>query len=296
MKRIIITGASGFIGKYITERLWASGYEIVEVDRHSSDIRRDGNIQIISELSGNASIDYVLSKIENADVFVHAAADITVPGEKMTVGNNIDSMWCALEIAKKTGVKHFVYLSSVPVIGKIENQPITEEHAVQPLTLYHWSKYLGEKMLENYKEYFETTTILRIPSPIGVGMNDNVFLSMLLRKMLDDNDVEIYGNGERIQNYIDVRDIANAFQQVIVRKPEGLYLIAGKHSISNRRLVELCKELTSSNSTIISGKHIDNSENEQWILSCRKSEESFGYCPRYKLEDTIRWIYEDMKK
>ena len=125
-------------------------------------------------------------------------------------------------------------------------------------------------------------------------MRTNVFLPLVLKKMLKGDEVEIYGEGKRIQNYIDVRDIAEAISNIIENKSQGLYLIAGAKSISNADLVELCKKITRSSSKIIKGMHVDTEESDQWIISYRKAMTAFGYSPQYNLESTIRWICEGL--
>lgn len=290
MKKIIVTGTNGFIGRYAADRLVSEDCEIYAIDRSDRQFTDQRISYIQADLSKCESVSDVTKKINGADAMVHLAADITVPGNAVTIGNNISGMITAIEIARKTGVRHFVYLSSIPVIGDITYVPIDEKHPEHPKSAYHWSKLLGERILEEYHDAFETISVLRIPSPIGRGMRENVFLPFMLKKMICGDEVELYGSGKRIQNYIDVRDIAEAISCVIKSKAQGLYLIAGEKSVSNSELAELCRQITHSSSSIVKGKHTDTEESEQWIISCKKAASEFGYSPRYDLETTIRWI------
>lgn len=294
MKRIIITGANGFIGRYVTKRLAEAGYCLYMIDRKNLEASTNDMVRITMNLTMENSIDECVDRIKNADVMLHLAADITVPGDASTIGNNIDGMCTALEIARRCRVKQFILLSSIPLIGNILHTPIDEEHEVMPKSLYHWSKYLCEQMLDNYKNVFETTMIIRIPSPIGAGMRDNVYLSVLLRKMKQGEDVEVYGNGSRIQNYIDVRDISSAILKAIERNVGGLYLIAGEKSVSNLQLAELCKRITKSKSDIRTGVHPDSEEAENWTISYDKARRTFDYIPEHTLEESVKWI-SDLK-
>ena len=145
-------------------------------------------------------------------------------------------------------------------------------------------------MLDKYHEFFNSSVVIRIPSPIGVGMRKNVFLSILINKMFKNEDVEIYGDGSRIQSYIDVRDISIAIIKAIESESNGLFLIAGKKAISNMQLAELCKNILKSKSKILTNIHEDLNESERWIISYKKAEKTFGYQPSLDIEDTIRWI------
>ncbi len=292
MEKIIVTGANGFIGRYVVGKLMLEGYSIYAMDRSDNESHDSMVTHIKADLSKSENALNVAKDIGAADVLVHLAADITIPGDSRTIGNNISGMITAIDIAINTGVRHFVYLSSVPVIGEIVYTPIEERHPVHPRTPYHWSKLLGEWMLEEVCDLYETISMIRIPSPIGRGMRTNVFLPFMLQRMMCGNDVEIYGEGKRIQNYIDVRDIAEAILRVIKNKPQGLFLISGERSISNLELAKLCKQITHSSSRIVKGRHADPEESEQWILSCKKAAKGFGYAPVYDLETTIQWICE----
>ena len=290
MEHIIVTGANGFIGRYVTDGFLNAGYSVFAIDCCSHGWQSDSVEQIITKISSGASVKDCIEKIKSADVIVHLAADITVPGDAMTVGNNIDGMFAALEIARQTNVKQFILLSSIPVIGEIQYTPIDELHPILPKTPYHWSKYLCEQMLDKYHDVFHSSAVIRIPSPVGLGMRNNVFLSILINRMLKNEDVEIYGAGSRIQSYIDVRDISIAIIKAIESESNGLFLIAGKKAISNMQLAELCKNILKSKSKILTNIHEDLNESERWIISYKKAEKIFGYQPSLDIEDTIRWI------
>ena len=290
MGRVVITGANGFIGRYVTDGFLYAGYSVFAIDCCSHGWQSDSVEQIITKISSGASVKDCIEKIKSADVIVHLAADITVPGDAMTVGNNIDGMFAALEIARQTNVKQFILLSSIPVIGETQYTPIDELHPILPKTPYHWSKYLCEQMLDKYHDVFHSSAVIRIPSPVGLGMRNNVFLSILINRMLKNEDVEIYGAGSRIQSYIDVRDISIAIIKAIESESNGLFLIAGKKAISNMQLAELCKNILKSKSKILTNIHEDLNESERWIISYKKAEKTFGYQPSLDIEDTIRWI------
>ncbi len=292
--RIIISGATGFVGRYTLERFLKRNYNVFAISRSETECRKDGVNWIVGDLSEQKNIPLIANQIERASSMIHLAADISVPGDSGTMANNIGGTYTSLEIARMAGVKHFIYLSSIPVIGKAVSTPIDESHPVFPQTPYHWSKYLGEKMVEQYRECFDTICILRIPSPIGVGMRKNVFLCSVMKKLINNEDVEVYGTGKRKQNYLDVRDIADAIVQVAEKEIDGMYLLGGEQSISNKELVELCREITGSKSKISYNIHPDAQENDCWIISYDKAREDFDFSPRYGFPESCRWIYEAM--
>ncbi len=294
MKRVIVTGADGFIGRYVLERLIEEGYYAYAISRHKQKYESPAITNLCLDLA-NIVENYVpLHGLAPATSLIHLAADIRVPGSAESFGNNTFCLLSAIKVAVQMKVRHFVYLSSLPVIGEILYTPIDERHPVCPKTPYHWSKYLGEIILEQFAESFETITVLRIPSPLGIGMRRHVFLPLMLERMTRGEEVEIYGEGGRIQNYLDVRDIAEGILQVMEKRPQGLYLLSGV-SISNWELAVLCQKITGTNSVLVRGRHADEVEKEKWIVSSAKARIEWGFAPRRGLDATVRWIYEGLK-
>ena len=127
-------------------------------------------------------------------------------------------------------------------------------------------------------------------------MNQKNYLSMLLDCCMNQLPIEIYGRGSRVQNYIDVRDVSDFVADVLQENINGVYLIAGKKSVSNLKLAYLCRELTGSASKIRLGKMPDPADDIKWIISCEKAEREAGFSPGYTLEQTIRWVSEEWLK
>lgn len=290
MEKVIVTGGSGFVGGCLVPKLISENYDVVMLSRKDTDEIDKKVCMLNVDLSDDESVNRCMSYVPAADAFVHLAADVSVPGNVNTIGNNIKGMQSAMKIAARAGVKKFIYISSIPVIGEIKYIPIDERHPVNPQTSYHWSKYLCEVMLEHNKETIGSTMVLRLPSPIGVGMNDNTFMSMLIDRFIKNKDVEIYGNGNRIQNYMDVRDISDAIIKAIRSHETGKILVAGEKSISNYELALLIKRITNSSSKVITGLHEDCEESNKWIINTTHAYEILRFKPQYSIEDSILWI------
>lgn len=290
MEKVIVTGGSGFVGRHLVSRLISENYDVVMLSRGSTDEINKKVCLINVDLSDDVSVNNSLPHIHAADVFIHLAADVSVPGDASTIGNNIKGMQSAMKIASYAGAKQFIFISSIPVIGEIKYTPIDEEHPVNPQTSYHWSKYLCEIMLEHNKEALGNTIVLRVPSPIGVGMGDNTFLPMLIDRFTKNKNVEIYGKGERVQNYMDVRDVSDAIIKAIRTKETGRFLVAGKRSVSNYDLALIVKRITNSSSKVITGLHEDCEESNKWIIDTTQANEMLGFKPKYSIEDSILWI------
>ncbi len=295
-KKVLVTGATGFIGKYAIRKLLDSGYEVVAIVRKkSTDLGGDVSI-IEASISDEKMMQNVVTRVRQCDIVIHMAANLDMKGHDETISVNCIGTYHLIRLAELLLAEKFIYISSIPVIGAPRVLPITEEHPVEPKTLYHISKYMGEQMVQALCPSAMQKIILRIPSPIGVGMNEKNYLSFLLKRCRKNELIEVYGQGMRRQNYIDVRDIASAILHAVQGREQGLFLIGGKQDITNRELAFLCKEVTESQSEIIWGRREDPEEENQWIISIQKAQSQLNFVPEYDIKDTLYWICDTMGK
>jgi UDP-glucose 4-epimerase len=195
-----------------------------------------------------------------------------------------------LKLARIWDVNSFVYISSIGVIGIPRQLPITEEHPADPPTAYHASKVFGEQLAKLAGRQGLTNAILRLSSPVGPGMAPNRILSVFVRRALAKLPLQLAGHGTRRQNYVDVRDVAAAVELCLQKRVTGTFNIAGKDSVSNRELAEICIRTLASPSAIIHTGRPDPEEGVVWEVSIAKAKETFGYQPCYGIEESIRSV------
>lgn len=290
MSKVLITGAAGFIGVYVTKHLLAQGYEVTALTNSSKlDLHSERLSVIEADICDKEFVKKVSGEIGECQTVVHLAADIRVPGDGQTITVNCLGTYHMAELANEVGADRFIYLSSMPVIGRPINIPITEEHPAHPETLYHITKLAGEGIVDHVCAAAMKKMILRIPSPVGRGMRQNVFLYRMLEQCRKGQNILLYGEGGRVQNYVDVRDIAEAVGLSAAVAAEGLFLIGGE-SISNLRLAEKCIARARADVQICFAGVEDSAESDRWEISGEKARTALGYTPRYTLDDTIDWI------
>ena len=286
--RVLVTGSSGHVGGAIASRLISSGWDVIGLSRTPSYIQNlNQNLQI--DLGSKTLAEQISVQTLRCDAIVHAAADL----DKQLYTSDICLTNCLgtqqiLKLADFWQVENFLYISSVPIIGKPQVLPVTEDHPIDPPTAYHASKLFGEYLTLLANRNGLTGSILRLTSPIGPGMPDNRILSVFIKRALANQPLQLSGQGTRQQNYVDVRDVSIAVENCLRKHAVGLFNIAGKRSISNLELAQVCiTELASSSKIEFTGQ-LDPEEAINWDISIQKASNYLDYYPRYEIEHSIR--------
>jgi len=285
--RVLITGTNGMVGGAIATQLLTKGFEVAALNRKPTSIK--GMAQSVQADISMASLAERISKeIDPCDAIVHTAASMDKnPDQGDIIHTNCFGTQQLLNLAKNWGVKRFIFISSVPVIGIPQSLPITEEHPTHPLTAYHASKLFGEYLVRIATNDHLEGTVLRLTSPVGPEMPDNRILSVFVRKSLANMPLQLLGQGTRQQNYIDVRDVAVVVEECLRRQISGIFNIAGKNRISNLELAERCIQILQSSSKILFTGSQDPEEGMIWDVSIKKAEKYLGFNPQYTVENTI---------
>jgi UDP-glucose 4-epimerase len=177
MKKILVTGGTGFIGANLTQRLIELNYKVLVVDT----LKTIGGIPYINPqstfLKGNITDKKIYSKIKKwkPEIIFHLAAqsggESSYDDPKYDYLSNGYGTYLMALLAKEIKVKKFIYSSSVAVYGSCKKK-VSENGEINPDSLYGISKYIGEMFIKQilYKEKIQTI-IFRISNTFGPGEN-----------------------------------------------------------------------------------------------------------------------------
>jgi UDP-glucose 4-epimerase len=224
LKRIIVTGGSGFIGKHLVKRVLSCNPSSIlvignRVDKYFEDeiLLRDTPLSILSaDIRDRETISQVF-KEERADTCVHLAAKISVadsiksPDETMDI--NAKGTLNVLEASYESQVKNFVFASSAAVYGDVKELPISENQELEPLSPYGKSKMLAEQYVSSFQKQkkIKNTICLRIFNVYGSGQSSEVDVITRFAKRLSKGlPPEIHGDGKNTRDFISVDDVTEA--------------------------------------------------------------------------------------
>jgi dTDP-4-dehydrorhamnose reductase len=227
MKKVLITGANGFLGQHLTRFLKSREYEVVATSKVPCRIHGLSNVQFEQvDLGDKASIEQMLSK-HSFDVIIHNAA-LSKPDECENNKNyclsvNVQATKYLLDATNG----HFIYISSDFIFG--EDGPHAEDALTGPLNFYGESKLLAEKLVV---ESGKKCTIVRpafIYGAAGEGIRPS-FLHWVRTNLEQQKQIKVVGDQKRTPTYAE--DICKGISAIIDREVTGVFNLAGKDILS----------------------------------------------------------------
>ena len=286
MTRLLVTGATGFIGSGLLAKLSDLGYQVCGVSR-SGGIVKGVPVDVVSCASRTALASYCRGK--SFDGVVHLAAavptDFCGADAKRSMLQNARMTMNVLEILGKQGVGSFIYASSTSVYGYPKESPVTEETPVQPAGFYPLGKFVGELLCQQYQEELNLpVAILRISAPYGPGMRRETVVTKFVKKAILSEDLTLYGTGSRGQDFIHRDDVTNAIVYAFQAKATGRFNVSTGVQTSMKKLAETILRVVGGSKSRIAYAGVDDpQESYRAAFSFEKARRSFGYQPEFPL-------------
>ena len=225
MKKILVTGAGGFIGSNLVRALLHDkNYQLILTDK--GDSRYDFSALCDSpnkpltlynlDIMNRESV-FEIFKNQKIDTCVHLAAVVNVedsikyPDKTMDV--NVKGTINVLDACAHNHIENFVFASSAAVYGHPTKLPISEGHQLAPISPYGISKLLAEKQISSYvdSKKIRNAISLRIFNAYGEGQFGNVSVITKFAKRLSSGLAPIiYGNGKQKRDFISINDVVSA--------------------------------------------------------------------------------------
>lgn len=223
--RAIVTGAAGFIGSHLVERLLTDGHEVVAVDRltpyYDPSLKRANLARYVHHprvqvLVQDMTAPAVLRRLADTDVLFHLAAQ---PGVRPSwtqfstyLRENVERVHALIEAARKTGRSpRIVLASSSSVYGEALSYPCREGDTTSPVSPYGVSKLSMERLASAYVDAYALPLVcLRYFTVYGPRQRPDMAFSSFLRSVYADEPVVVYGDGEQVREYTYVDDVIEA--------------------------------------------------------------------------------------
>ena len=306
-KKCIVFGGGGFIGSHLSEELVDKGYDVTVFDKlyfNKSNLSPLLNKIRIIEGDFNNEID-LKESIKGQDIVFHLVSS-TLPANSndnpvYDIQTNLISSLLLFDECIKNNVKKTIFISSGGTIyGIPEKLPVKETHSLHPICSYGIIK----KTIEDYlfmfnKIYGLEYNVFRLSNPYGERQNPFVaqgVIPVFLRKIIKNEKIEIWGDGEVTRDYIYIKDAVELIVKSInMNSSSKVFNLSSSIGYSLNQIISIIKNITKVNHEVIhkKGRDIDVPVS---ILDNSLAVETFNWHPVTDIKIGIENTYNYLKK
>ena len=249
-KKVLVTGAAGFIGSHVSQSLLKQGYQVLGLDNlndyYDVQLKRDR----LKWFDGESAFEFVQLDLANregmADLFSKHRFDVVVnlaaqAGVRYSIDHphayadsNLVGFLNVLEGCRNGGVQHLLFASSSSVYGENKKIPFAVEDRVDhPISLYAATKKSNELMAHAYAHLYDfKVTGLRFFTVYGPwGRPDMAYFSFT-KAISEGKSIDVYNHGKMQRDFTYIDDVVEAVTRLVVKEPAASYKIynIGNHS------------------------------------------------------------------
>lgn len=265
--RVLVTGDSGYIGTVLVKKLLKKGFDVVGLD---TDFFKDSFVFKNKDREYKRIVKDVrkvrLSDLAGLDAIIHLSALSNDPlGEinpKLTEEINTQASIRLARLARKAGVKRFLFSSSCSIYGIAKNGVVDERSKVNPLTAYARSKIRTENALKKLASPNFLVGLLRNATVYGFSrkFRNDLVVNNLVTSALAFGEIRIASDGTPWRPLVDVRDLSDVFIEFIKTKNKslnGTVLNIGfnENNFQVKDLVDIIKKHLPSCKVVYTGEH-----------------------------------------
>ena len=315
---ILVTGAAGFIGSSLADRLLAAGHHVVGIDSFEDYYDRRFKEAAVASARGSAGYrlieanildlaathgpDSLSDLVRRADVVYHLAAQAGVRASwgasfSTYTNNNVLASQLMLETAKQEGVDAFVYASSSSVYGDTDVFPMSEDAKCRPFSPYGVTKLAGEHLSQLYWRNFSLPTVaLRFFTVYGPRQRPDMAFHKFMRSMAAGELIEVYGDGQQTRDFTFIDDIVDGLVAAPSAPAGSVLNLGGGSRVSLSEALAVLGEVVGRPPEVLSAGRQAGDVRDTWA-SIDRAREAIGYAPRVSLHDGLaaEWAWFSQK-
>ncbi|MBK7977189.1 MAG: GDP-mannose 4,6-dehydratase [Deltaproteobacteria bacterium] len=301
--RALVTGAAGFIGSHLSERLTADGHDVVGgdcfIDYYARSIK-ERNLERLRAEPRFTFVEVDLNTLDpkallaGVDWVFHQAAQAGVRaswGDSFRIYTrlNIDATQRLLEAAKSADrLKKLVYASSSSVYGDAATLPMLEDHPTHPLSPYGVTKLAAEHLAVLYTKNFGVPTAsLRYFTVYGPRQRPDMAFHKFFKAALAGEEISVYGDGTQTRDFTYVSDAVEANVRAAASAPPGAVLnIGGGSRVSVREVLAMVEELVG-RPVRVRYLEVQHGDMKDTVADTTRARELIDYRPLVSLRDGL---------
>ncbi len=274
-EEVLVTGATGFVGRHVVRELAGEGYPCVALERRTCDLT---DVEALRSFCAGRRFLAV----------VHLAAripGIAGDGLEEMIRQNMVATDNVLRAAEEAS--HFVYVSTLDVYGMPRALPISETSPTDPVTPYAISKLAAEKLVQAHRgANGRPHCILRLSQVYGPGERPIKLIPRTIERVTRGEPPMIFGDGSDLRDWVHVRDVARAVGAALRARATGVLNVATGRS---RTVLDAVRAIVAA-----SGRPLEPvarprpTPRVDFQFNTRRIREALGFCPREDFDAAIR--------
>ncbi len=257
MKKILITGAKGFLGSNTAKYFKTMGYKTYGIGHGDLLVDECKNIGLDYWYKSDISIEAIRDIGQQFDVILHCGGSgsvgFSVENPYLDFKKTVDGTLEVLEYMRLYNPKaHLIYPSSPAVQGEHPDSPIKEEYIGKPASPYGYHKKIAEDLCQSYSEKFGLqVSIVRFFSVYGNGLKKQLLWDACHKIKEADSEVIFWGTGQETRDFIHISDVLKLFNAIILDNNKFIIINGGsgiKHRVDE--IVYLIKKYLNSKAEI----------------------------------------------
>ena len=298
LRHVLVTGGAGYVGAVLVPKLLAHGYRVTVVDLYIF------GEAALAPVSGHPELRQVKGDIRDrallereltgVDAVIHLACISNDPSFELNpaLGKSInyDAFLPLVDISKDRGVRRFIYASSSSVYGIKEEEDVTEDLPLTPLTDYSKYKALCEEVLLRAQAPGFTTLILRPATVCGDSprLRLDLTVNILTNLAVNTGRITVFGGAQKRPN-IHIEDVTDLYVQALEwddARIAGETFNAGYENHTVAALAEMVREVVGREQVSI--ETTPTNDHRSYHISSEKIKRALGFEPRRTVEDAVR--------
>ena len=312
-RQVLVTGAGGFIGSHLVERVLASGAAVRAFLRYTAE-RSPGNLRYLDPgtlkgaetVWGNLEDPYAVARaVRGCDAVLHLGALVGIPysydAPQQYVMTNVLGTLNVLEACRAAGVERLVCVSSSEVYGSAAYTPIDEQHPLQGQSPYAASKIAAEKLAQSYALSFEVPVLIVRPfNAFGPRQSARAVIPTIIAQVLTGSEVRL-GSLWPVRDFTFVADTVDGLLAAALSeaRPGDVFNIGSGTAVSIEEVVRRVMRLAGRELPVVDEAarvRPERSEVKELVCESAKARTALGWRPAHSLDDglraTIAWIRE----
>jgi nucleoside-diphosphate-sugar epimerase len=300
MRKVLVIGGGGYVGSLLTTRLLDQGFEVVVLDTfwYGDEFHKSISNKGLTLFKGDMrNIDIVKEALSGCTDVIHLACISNDPSFDLdpALGKeiNLDSFLPIVRAARDAGVSRFIYASSSSVYGIKEEEHVTEELSLEPLTDYSRFKAQCEEILFGEPLGNMTAVVVRPATVCGVSPRQRLDLvvNILAINALEKRKISVFG-GEQFRPNLHIEDMVRSYLHLLSADSEKIHRKIFNIGGKNLTLNEIAEAVKSVVGQDVEVSNLPTNDLRSYRVDSSKIKTELGFTPIYDVSKAVQDLTE----